>query len=173
MPLRLPRTPNCFRGGEETCVMHDFITDLWVIPETNRDMNETPTHFRVPLKFLIPLRWNYYHWPVPNPHLRRRTQRESRAETGAVSRVPGLCSSLIPIQKCFWPQILWVVGIAQPHSFCLYESAKLGSPFFFRCLAVVYRDTGPLRRVSGGYWKNIRNLKWNASPNDQRKDLLW
>ena len=40
----------------------------------NRDMNKTPTHLRVPLKFQNPLQWKYYHWPVPNPHPRRSAQ---------------------------------------------------------------------------------------------------
>ena len=39
-------------------------------------MNKTPTHFRVPPIFQTPLRWNYYHWPVPNPHPTRRAQRK-------------------------------------------------------------------------------------------------
>jgi len=41
-----------------------------------RDMNKTPTHFRVPPKFQAPLQWIYYHWPVPDPHPRRCAQRE-------------------------------------------------------------------------------------------------
>jgi len=51
----------------------------------NRDMNKTPTHFRVPPKSQTLFLWNCYHWPVPNPHPRRRAQREKAKIGGKIS----------------------------------------------------------------------------------------
>jgi len=72
----------------------------------NRDMNKTPTHLRVPLKFQNPLQWKYYHWPVPNPHPRRSAQyslqRHNREELIIRTKRPSLhflspcsCTSLV------------------------------------------------------------------------------
>ena len=65
-------------ASEETCVLHDSITDIWVIPETSLTVTVNKTHFRGPPRFQPPPGGTiitFYHSPVLNPHPRRRTQR--------------------------------------------------------------------------------------------------
>jgi len=69
-------------------------------------MNKTPTHFRVQPKFQTPLRWNYYHWPVPNPgNIRDAAHSESYIQSHSVFRPArafkhASCPYICTVQTC-------------------------------------------------------------------------
>jgi len=66
---------NCFWWGEGK-VRVPWL-DYWFLGHSqhqcNRDMNKTPSLLWVPPRFL---RWNFYHWQLPETHPRRRAQWE-------------------------------------------------------------------------------------------------
>jgi len=145
LPYNLDRTRRKFTlvcrsvsgGKEETLVIHDSITDLWVVPKTVAWIKHE--HISASPRNSKPLRWNYYHLLVPNPHPRRRAQREY-----------GFQNIGVPIFfhfSFFWKRILLFFGNAAPQLEVLPLFVFSNSQFFIRS-APFFLNSFPILWIS-------------------------